>query len=297
MLFFFLLAFLFFIVILIIKKRKKNSTDFSDDVSCIPECAENVHALSNTAKSVSTSIETATYTYNETSGKNWNDITQEEIDSVKCHGDNMNKQNYKIRAKYIPTNHFRTFTAIAFDESEAIATLSEDCDKSTASISIIEFPPPTERQIQYALSLGIEIPPKCCQYDLSTLIDNREGLPAPSALFEFAQSRGLFFSYYADEPFLIRLIASSLSVQEWVAFAIICLRKELIHAWDFSKWENCLSYSSEVINNPSFINSLKRSHLRDNFLGFKYSSYLRDTIFYKTLYNFCSTLGGISNEI
>lgn len=295
MLFFFLLAFLIFIVILILKKRKKNSTDFSDDVSCIPECTENVHTLSNTKKSVSTSIETATY--NETSGKNWNDVTQEEIDSVKCHGNNMNKQNYKIRAKYIPTNHFRTFTAIAFDESEAIATLSEDCDKSTASISITEFPPPTERQIQYALSLGIEIPLKCCQYDLSTLIDNREELPAPSALFEFAQSRGLFFSYYADEPFLIRLIASSLSVQEWIAFAIICLRKELIHAWDFSKWEKCMSYSSEVMNNPSFINSLKRSHLRDNFLGFKYSSYSRDTIFYKTLYNFCSTLGGISNEI
>lgn len=295
MLFFFLLAFLAFIVILILRKRKKNLTDFSNDVSCIPECAENVHILSKATKSVSTSIETATY--NETSGKNWTDITQEEINSVKCHGNNMNKQNYKIRVKYIPTNHFRTFTAIAFDESEAIATLSKDCDKSTASFSIIEFPPPTEHQIQYALSLGIDIPPICCQYDLSTLIDNYEESPAPSALFEFAQSRGLFFSYYADEPFLIRLIASSLSVQEWIAFAIICLRKELIHAWDFSKWEKCLSYSSEAMNNPSFINSLNRSHLKDNFLGFKYSSYSRDTILYKTLYDFCSTLGGISNEI
>ena len=194
----------------------------------------------------------------------------------------------------MPTNRFRTFTVIAFNEDDALSKLSDDCDKSTASITTTEFPSPTERQIQYALYLEIEIPEKCCQYDLSTLLDNHETAPAPSSLFEFAQSRKLFFSYYADEPFLIRLIASSLSLQEWIAFAAICLRKELSHIWDFSVWEICMSYSEDIMNNSSFISSLKRSHLRDEFWGFEYSSYSRDSIFYKELHSFCVSLGGVS---
>lgn len=219
-------------------------------------------------------------------GRKWDDITQSEINAIKCYGDNMSKHDYKIHAKYIPTNRMRTVKVNAFTEADALSQLSPEYDMTSATVLLLDYPPPTERQIQYAIYSGIQIPEKCCQHDLSVLLDNHTDQPAPTALTEFALSRKHCFSYYGDEPYLIRLIASDMQMQEWIAFALVCMNKQVNNVWDFSRWEQYMKFSLECMNNTSFMNSLKRGHFKDEFLGFEYSTYSHDTIFYKTLHHY-----------
>ncbi len=237
---------------------------------------------------VSVSI-TAEMTSTYPTGRKWDDISQSEIDSVKCYGDNMSKHDYKIRAKYIPTNRMRTVKINAFTEDDALSQLDPEFDADSATISFCEYPHPTERQIQYAIYSGIQIPEKCCQYDLSVLLDRHTDQPAPVTLTEFALSRKLCFSYYGDEPYLIGVIGSDMEMQEWIAFALACMNRHINKVWDFSQWEEYMEYSLECMNNTSFMNSLKRTHFKDEFgefYGFEYSACSHDTIFYKTLHRY-----------
>lgn len=218
------------------------------------------------------------------SEKKWDDITQEEINSVKCHGDNMNLHEYKIRATYIPTKRTRTIKIYAQNETDALLQLDSDYVKESATVSLSEYPPPTEHQIKYALYLGISIPEKCCQYDLSTLIDQHTDEPAPANLIEYATSRNLRFSYYADEPYLIRLIASQMDLQEWIAFALICMEKHISKKWNFSNWNNYMAFSLKCIDDTSFMKSLEHARLyRHDFWGFDYGDCAHNSIFFRTL--------------
>lgn len=237
------------------------------------------------APSLTVSI-TSEISHPKNSGKPWHDITQAEIDSIKCYGDNMNKHEYKIRAIYVPTNHMRTTTVRAFNEDDAISQLSSEFIRESATVSFSEYPPPTDRQIKYAISLGIHIPEKCCQYDLSTLLDQHTPEPAPDALREYATSQNYCFSYYADEPYLIRLISSHFQLQEWITFALVCMEKYITREWNFSKWDEYMKFSLECMQDTSFINSLKRTHFQDEFWGFEYSECSHNTIFFKTLYQY-----------
>lgn len=232
---------------------------------------------------VSVTMETSTP--NKT-GKEWDDISQSEIDSVKCYGDNMSKHDYKIRVKYIPTNRMRTVTINAFDEADALSQLSPEYVKDSATVSFSEYPHPTENQIHYAIYLGIQIPEKCCQHDLSALLSQRTTQTVPVALIDFALSHGICFSYYGDEPYLINKIAISFQTQEWITFAITCMNRHINKSWNFSEWEIYSAFGLECMNNTSFMNSLKRTHFPDGFYGFEYSECSHDTIFYKTLRNY-----------
>ncbi len=238
--------------------------------------------------SVSISVTTEISSSND-SGRAWDDITQEEIDSVKCSGDNMSMRKYEIRARYIPTNRMRGITVYAFNEDEAISQLSDDFIKESAIVTASEYPEPSDRQIQYAIYLGIHIPEKCSSPDISALISRKVDESAPSELVEFALSHKYNFSYYGDEPYLIHIISSRLATHEWIAFAIACMNKYITKTWDFSLWKDYLDYSSELMNNTSFMNSSKRIH--KEFVGFQYENQngnriSHDTIFYKTLHKY-----------
>lgn len=215
--------------------------------------------------------------------REWDSISQSEIDSIKCYGDNMSKHDYKIRAKYIPTNRMRTVTINAFNETDALSQLSTEYAKDSAIVSFSEYPHPTENQIHYAIYLGIQIPEKCCQHDLSALLSQRTTQPVPASLTNFALSHSICFSYYGDEPYLIDKIALNFQTQEWIAFALACMNRHINKSWDFSEWENYLTFGLECMNNTSFMNSLKRAHFQDGFYGFEYGRYSHDTVFYKTL--------------
>lgn len=276
-----------FIIFPIINKTKsKNSTVAYYNDNDNTEYKITTPKTSTATEKSNLTVSITAETSSKNSGRNWHDITQAEIDSIKCYGDNMNKHAYKIRAIYIPTNRTRTIKVRAFNEEDALSQLTSEYVKESATVSLSEYPPVTDRQIQYAIHLGIHIPEKCCQYDLSALLDQHTTEPAPVALSEYASSRNLCFSYYADEPYLIRLISSQMQQQEWIAFSLICMEKYITQKWDFSKWDEYMNFSLKCMNNTPFINSLNRTHLKNEFYGFEYSECSHNTIFFKTLYDF-----------
>ncbi|MBD5395646.1 MAG: hypothetical protein HDR71_15605 [Lachnospiraceae bacterium] len=281
---------LVFIISYVTTKSKVSNSSTSYDNSNIDNNNNILKAESVTyapSLKISSTLETP-ISCNE--DRKWDDITQSEIDSIKCYGDNMSMHEYVIHAKYIPTNRIRTVKVIAIDENDALSKLTSEYNKESATVSFSEYPPLSDRQKQYAIYLGIHVPEKCCSYDLSALID-QGGLsqPAPTVLTEFAVARNLCFSYYRNESYLIRLIFSSLNIQEKIAFSLVYMNKYITQIWDFSNWKTYIEFSTECMNNNSFMNSFKRIITNfdiDNTTCFDYDHISHNTIFYKTLKNF-----------
>lgn len=116
----------------------------------------------------------------------------------------LNHKIYKIKGKHKDTKRVRTLTIEALNEQDAQNEAYNQGLESINSIELIPFDPPTERQMEYAKSLGIKIPEDACKTDVSALISravDKDGEPN-EGLLEFATNRRIFFSKYIGKTAL-----------------------------------------------------------------------------------------------
>ena len=141
----------------------------------------------------------------------------------------LNMQQYKIKAKYRPTKAFRTVRFYGHNEDEALRQLGPDFELPPKSIEIVPQEPPTERQIPYALDLGITVTPDMGKLDVSACIDrvvSRDGEPKPG-LKEFADAKSILFSEFIGKKALYNAVFGGLTGIDRTAFFIFCIYRYL----------------------------------------------------------------------
>lgn len=179
----------------------------------------------------------------------------------------MNCKRLHIRGKNPKTGKnddvYVTVPLIATDEivlshPDFVAALSGPYTITQAS-----FEPPTERQVDYATDLGIQIPKGACKEDLSALLDKRlqhDSDPNPG-LVEFATNRGMMFSNCIGKKALYNLIFFNLPPTDKIAFFCFSVYRYLHgdrHAnFDTSSYRKLFySFAYEHENDKKFLAKL-----------------------------------------
>ncbi|MCF0158041.1 MAG: hypothetical protein HUJ83_05960 [Veillonella sp.] len=178
----------------------------------------------------------------------------------------LNRTQYKIKAKYTPTNRFRTITVWAKSEKHAIELITNQEYEEIASIEI-DFDSPTQAQLDYARALGIHVADTDTKIDVSCLIDKklyRASDPNPE-LIEFADNRDIVFSYHVSKKGLYNLVFSELPDLDKIAFFIFTVYRyysgdrtgnmdKSIHRHHFYEFAN------NTINNTKLVKSLLENY-------------------------------------
>lgn len=141
----------------------------------------------------------------------------------------VNLTYFEIRAKYTPTNRFRKTTILARSEEEAIEKLKAYGYTEIESITPYPEDPPSQRQIAYATSLGIQIEPGYCKKDVSALIDRKltpQSDPNPG-LVDYASEHQFIFSKFIGKKSLYDLVFFRLTPEEKIAFFIFSVYRFL----------------------------------------------------------------------
>lgn len=144
----------------------------------------------------------------------------------------LNMTFYEIKAKYGPTNRWRTITMYAHSENEVLALLKgpEYVDYTEIkSITPLPEEAPSQRQIDFAISLGIHIEKDFCRKDLSALIDRKLGdrsAPNPG-LVDFADEHNILFSEFIGKKGLYDTVFSQLDTVDRIAFFIFSVYRFL----------------------------------------------------------------------
>lgn len=124
-----------------------------------------------------------------------------------------NRFLFKVKARYIPTNRVRSNVEIwARSESELSEKLNSLGYEPAINTTIVANPP-SEAQINYAKSLGINILPEMDKMDLSALISRKVEFDSYSpnqGLMDFADNHDIIFSNYIGKKALYNLIFEQL---------------------------------------------------------------------------------------
>ncbi len=181
--------------------------------------------------------------------------------------------NYSIEGKGKDTGRKRRRIYLAANESEARRLAEED---GTLVESISELPPepPTERQLEYAKDLGINIPSDATKASISDLISLKVEKDKPSTARHraFAEQYGIDVTKYIGKKALFDRIHASLSTQgrenellAWFAFRVY---RELTNGADDAPIDdpgNPLFHAiaDELVSDEKIIKSIRRYRGRD----------------------------------
>jgi hypothetical protein len=182
----------------------------------------------------------------------------------------MNNNLYEVRGVFSQTKRKRR--TIIHAKSSRQATLKATEQGFIEPIEIVEIPheSPTERQITYAIDLGIHIPQDASKEDVSALLSRKldyDSEPNPG-LLEFADERGLFFSKYIGKKILYNKIFRELDIRDRIAFFAFSIYRYLSddrHAnLDTSPFnDKFYLFADQVVTEESFIKSLNRYEGKD----------------------------------
>lgn len=201
--------------------------------------------------------------------------------------DNMNYRLYAGTAVFLGTGRKRKFTIEAFSEAEAIEEAAKTgYDRGGMEIERIPFEPPTEAQLEAMKSHRNKVPEKACKIDVSFIIQKKaDNQPdAEKALVDFATSQKVKFSYYTGEQSLYMCIWNSFSLNEKIAFYILCVNRDLLKTWNFQEFQRYLKLAERYSADERFMNSFKRySAPGKSFLGFRSDGESRNTNCYKII--------------
>lgn len=141
----------------------------------------------------------------------------------------MNYKKYKVIGKHKDTNRKRTLTILAKSEDMAKQSAINQNLLPPLQIEVLPFDPPTERQLDFANGVNIQIPLNATSEDVSCLLSryqNHDSDPNPG-LIEFADSHNIFFSYLIGKKCLYNLIFSELTYLDKTAFFIFSIYRWL----------------------------------------------------------------------
>lgn len=174
-------------------------------------------------------------------------------------------KKFWVRGKWSDTNRVRKELLIAWDKDEAI-----DIAKKKGMIDGFEvtedWASPTERQLDYAKSLGIKVQDDMSVEDVSALIsrkvdsDNQDPQPG---LIEFAREHRLVFSDYIGKKALYSLVFRELGDMDRVAFFAFSIYRFISddraanlnqHTYNKLLYE----FASKYVNDKKFMSSMNR---------------------------------------
>ena len=133
----------------------------------------------------------------------------------------MNYKIYSVKGTYPETGRKRTlkYNVHNLDDPEEFATTMGEL-LPPYEINVVPFAPPTDRQLEFANDLGINIPDDVNKINISYMIDSKLGndsIPNPE-LVEFAYNRKILFSKYSGKKSLYNAIFSQLPLLDKIAF-------------------------------------------------------------------------------
>ena len=180
---------------------------------------------------------------------------------------------YKITGKSRETGRKRVITHQAIDELSARAH-AEGAGIDVVDVIRLPEEPPTERQIEYALSLGIDIPSGCSKSEISDLIGLAVDKDKPSDVrhLEFAKIYGVDCTKYIGKKSLFDRIhdelikpGNELKMISWFSFRVY---RELVSGkihpeLDDPRSTIFMSIAHELMSDEKIINSIKRYAGRD----------------------------------
>lgn len=140
---------------------------------------------------------------------------------------------YRIKAMYSETKRKRTTMLVANDTTELHQILKDSGfvepfeieNLPDGTINAENYDEPTEKQIDYATDLGIEIPQEISRKDLSRLISIYEDddNPANPDLIEFALNRNIITTKYIGKNALYNHVWDTLQGIDKIAFFVFCV--------------------------------------------------------------------------
>lgn len=180
-------------------------------------------------------------------------------------GEKLNYQIYKISGINEATNRKKSIKIDGLSEDDAIESVLKQGLKEISNIEIIPFDVPTERQLDYAKSLGLIIPNASTKEDVSALISkrvDRDSTPNPG-LLEFATNKRIFLSNYIGKTALYEQVFSRLVDKDKIAFFAFSIYRYISddrHANLDTHSGKALFYefADSVISDESFMKSMNR---------------------------------------
>ena len=180
---------------------------------------------------------------------------------------------YKISGKSVKSGRKRVVTHQAIDEITAKAYAEKE-GIEVVDIIVLPQDPPTERQIDYAQSLGIKIPQDTTKDELSDLISIAVDKDKPSEIryVNFANIYGIECTRYATKKSIYYKIQNELikpgnefNMISWFAFRV---HRSLVSGKinpEFDDPRNSIftSTAQELISNEQVIKSIRRYVGRD----------------------------------
>lgn len=177
----------------------------------------------------------------------------------------MNYKHYKIKGKHVETKRVRTVKIDAINEDDAIKEAHSHNLETVDSVEILPFEPPTERQLEYATSLNIELPEGVCKQDVSALISrsvDRDGIPN-EGLIDFATNRKLFFSKYIGKTALYNWVFYELPDLDRVAFFIFSIYRYISdnrhsNLDTHPHYEKFYEFANSIVGDERFMKSMNK---------------------------------------
>ncbi|MGN0444198.1 MAG: hypothetical protein ACI4F5_06260 [Acutalibacteraceae bacterium] len=132
---------------------------------------------------------------------------------VSASGGFVNYNRYEVFGINDKTNRRNKKVFECFDESEAVDYAKKAGLTEPFEVVAVPHKPPTERQIEYALGLGITIPEGACMHDVSALIsrvvDDDENV-ADRYTVANAVKKKIFLSRYSGRKIISEAIENQI---------------------------------------------------------------------------------------
>ena len=180
----------------------------------------------------------------------------------------LNRNLYKVKGKYIATNHKRAIEVYAKTQQDAIDFAVANGFKEPFEVLDGQLEPPSERQVNYAQSLGIIVTNDMCKEDVSCLIsrktDDRSD-PKPG-LLQFADNHNIVFSNFIGKKTLYNIVFYNLPDLDKCAFFIFSVYRYLSDDresnLDLSPYKNIFyEFANTYCTDKKFLKSMVEKYI------------------------------------
>ena len=198
-------------------------------------------------------------------------LSKEELHKKTCPKMNV----YKIRGRHPETKRLRTVRRVALEPIDQEALFASSGLYDIQSFEIEELEAPSERQISYAIGLGINLSDDYTKEDVSCLItravheeDRDDMIPVDPSLARLAADYNIYLSEFSGEKRALDTLWYQLPKEEELIFFIFCIHQNLLgnHDYDFRNSPHLDLYgrfAEEYKDNESLRRSLRNYYGSD----------------------------------
>lgn len=187
-------------------------------------------------------------------------------------------QSFEVTGIRAATGRKNTKTYRAHNKMAAWAHAERD-GIAPETVRPLPEPEPTERQIQYATDLGIQIPENATLAEVSDLIDNavRNKQPADRRTQGFADRYGVDYTRYTSKPRIFERIHHALldpsRAEELAAWFIFRVHRHLVHGSTKTEVQDAdhkgiRAAAAQLADDQKFLDSIRKNYGDDTLIWF-----------------------------